>query len=177
MRAASLSGDDAQHLTTLAGGARLAVGHHALGRRDDHRAHAAEDLRQLVLATVDAQPRAAHALEAIDDRAALEILQSDGEAWLATIGIETEVADVALLLQHLDDGGLDARRGELHLALARGLAVADACQQVGNGVGHAHAAPLTSSPWRGPGSPRGLRPRGSSRARGRTCGTPRASAR
>src|SRR2546430_10662885 len=41
-----------------------------------------------------------------------------------------------------------SRGRELHFALARGLAVADARQQIGNGVGHAHAAPLTSSPWR-----------------------------
>src|SRR5262245_28605598 len=122
MRTASASGDDAQHLTALAGGARLAVSHHALGRRDDHRAHATENLRQLVLATVDAQPWAADALQAIDDRTALEVFQPDREAWLATVGIEMEVADIALLLQHLGDGSLEARGGELHLALARNLA-------------------------------------------------------
>src|SRR3974377_1296062 len=42
------SGDDAQHFAALAGGARLAIAHHPLGRRDDHRSHAAEHLRQLV---------------------------------------------------------------------------------------------------------------------------------
>src|SRR5215468_7241720 len=78
------------------------------------------------------------ALEAVDDRAALEIFQSDRQARLATIGIEAEIADVALLLQHLDDGGLQARGAELHFALARGLAVADTGQQVGDGVSHAH---------------------------------------
>src|SRR4029077_21057681 len=51
------SGDDAQHLTALARGTRLAVGHHALRGRDDHGAHAAEDLRQLILAAVNPQTR------------------------------------------------------------------------------------------------------------------------
>src|ERR1700730_11623708 len=172
-----LSGDDAQHFAALTRGSRLAVGHHALWGGDDHRAHAPQDLGQLVLAAVDAQSRAADALEAVDDRAAFEVLQPDSEALLAAVGIEAEVADVALLLQHLDAGGLQARGGELHFALARGLAVADARQQIGNGVGHAHAAPLTSSPWRDRESRRGWRPRGSSPSRGRTCGTRRASGR
>src|SRR6185312_3735231 len=126
------SGDDAQHLATVPGGARLAVGHDALRRRDDHGAHATEDLRQLILAAVDPQARTADALEAVDHRAALVIFQPDRQARLAAIGIETEIADVALLLQHLDDGGLQARGGELHFVLARGLAVADAGQQVGD---------------------------------------------
>src|SRR5579864_5923683 len=147
MMLCSISGDDAQDFPALPRGARLAVGHHALGGRDDHRAHAAEDLRQLVLAAVNAQARTADTLEAVDDRAAFEILQPNRESRLAAIGIEAEVADVALLLQHLDDGGLQARGGELHFVLARGLAVANARQQVGNGIGHAHAASLTSWPW------------------------------
>src|SRR6516225_199027 len=122
MRAASPSGDDAQHLTALA----------------------------------------ADALQTIDHGAALEILQPDRETGLATVGIEMEVADITFLLQHLDDRRLEARGSELHFALARDLAVADAGQQVGDGVGYAHAAALTSSPWRGPESRRGWRPRGSS---------------
>src|SRR5215472_10392159 len=69
------SGDDAQDLAPLADRARLAVGHDTLGRGDDHRPHAAEDPRQLVLAAVDPQPRTADALEPVDHRAALEILE------------------------------------------------------------------------------------------------------
>src|SRR5579871_6071233 len=57
---------DAQHFAALADRAGLAVRHHAARRRDDHGAHAAEYLRQLVLATINAQPRAADALEAVD---------------------------------------------------------------------------------------------------------------
>src|SRR5215469_5480971 len=171
------SGHDAQDFAALSDRACLLVGHHALGRGNDHGAHAAEDIRQLVLAAVNPQSRTADALQAVDHGASLEILQSDGESRLAIRGVEAVVGDIALILQHLDDRGLDVRGGELHLRLARGLAVADACQKIGNGIGHAHALFLTSSPWRVPESPHGLRPRGSSRATGRTCGTPRASVR
>src|SRR5256884_4737146 len=133
--------------------------------------------RQLILAAVDAQSGAADALQAVDDGPAFEILQPDREPRLAPVGVEAEVGDVALVLEHLDDGGLQARGRELHFALARGLAVTDARQQIGNGVGHAHAAPLTSSPWRDRESHHDWRPRGSSPSRGRTCGTRRASGR
>src|SRR6516162_7960063 len=64
------SGHDAQDFAALPDRARLLVGHHALGRGDDHRPHAAQDLRQLVLATVDTQAGAADALQAVDHRAA-----------------------------------------------------------------------------------------------------------
>src|SRR4029079_18393141 len=52
------SGDDAEHFAALAGAARLALGHHALRRRDDRDAEAAQHFRQLVLAAVVAQARA-----------------------------------------------------------------------------------------------------------------------
>src|SRR5580658_910796 len=128
---------DAQDFAALPARARLLVGHHARGRGDDHRAHAAEDLRQLILAAVDAQPRTADALQAVDDGPALEILQANRQARLAHLTIQAEVGNVALILQHLDDGRLQARGGELHFRLAGGLAVADARQQISNGIGHA----------------------------------------
>src|SRR5262245_18094892 len=62
------SGNDAQHFAALAGGARLCIRHHTLRRRHDHRAHAAEDLRQLGATAVNAQPRTADALQAVDHR-------------------------------------------------------------------------------------------------------------
>src|SRR5215472_13242820 len=174
--AAARSGDDAQDFAALSDRARLLVGHDALRGRDDHRPHAPEHLRQLVLAAVDPQARTADALEAVDHRPALEVLQADGEARLAAVGVEAEVGDVALVLQHLDDGGLQARGIELHLGLAGGLAVTDAGEEIGDWIGHAHGfRSLTSLPSPGPGSPRGRPPRGFSPARGRTCGTRRAS--
>src|SRR5580658_377575 len=172
---ALISGDDAQHLAPLSDGARLAVGHDTLRGGDDHRPHPTEDLRQLVLAAIDAQPRAADALQAVDHGPALVILQTDRETRFAALIVEAEVGDIALVLQHLDDRGLQARGAQVHFALARRLAVADTRQQVGNRISHAHAAPLTSSPWQARVFRRGSPPRGSSPATVRTCGTPRAS--
>src|SRR5690348_5468351 len=166
---------DAEHFAALADRARLLVGHDALRCGDDHRPHAAKNLRQLVLAAIDAQPRTADTLQAVDDRAALEVLEADGQSRLAALLIEAVVGDVAFVLQHLDDGRLQLRGGEANLGLARGLAVADSCQEVGDRIGHAHRASLTSSPSTGPGSRRGWRPRGSSPAKGRTCGRHRGS--
>src|SRR5262249_50034096 len=106
---------------------------------------------------------------------ALEILQANRQCRLRSVGVETVVRDVTLVLQHLDDSRLQLRGRELHFGFARGLSVADASQQIGNGVGHAHAAFLTSSPSQVPESRRGWRLRESSLARGQTCGTRRAS--
>src|ERR1700739_961681 len=106
MMALCAYGNDAPAFAALSDRARLAVGHDALGGRDDHRPHAPEHLRQVVLAAIDAQPRPADALQAVDHRPALEVLQADGEPRLAAVGVEAEVGDVALVLQHLDDGGL-----------------------------------------------------------------------
>src|SRR5262245_40153545 len=102
------SGDDAQDFAALADGARLLVRHHALRRGDDHGTHAAEHLRQLVLAAIDAQAGTAHALEAVDDGLALEILEAHGQHGLAAVVGDAEVGDVALVLQH-------AHHGRLHL--------------------------------------------------------------
>src|SRR5579864_6030270 len=126
---------DAQDFTALSDRARLFVGHHALGRGHDDGAHAAEHLGQLVLAAIDAQARTAHPLDAIDDGAALEILQPDDQRWLAAIAVGAEIGDVTLVLQHFHDGRLELRGSELHLVLARGLAIADASQQIGNRIG------------------------------------------
>ena len=42
-------------------------------------------LRNIVLAAIDAQPGPAHALDAVDDRAAVVILEVDGQHRLAII--------------------------------------------------------------------------------------------
>src|ERR1700712_2550094 len=63
--------DDEQHFAAGVGGAGLLVGHDALRRRDDRHPEATQYLRQLVLAPVDAQPRPADALDAVDHGASL----------------------------------------------------------------------------------------------------------
>src|SRR2546421_7209017 len=57
------SSDVAEHFAADTGLARLAVGHHALGRGDDRHPEAVHDVRDVVAALVDAQARAAHALD------------------------------------------------------------------------------------------------------------------
>src|SRR5205085_1993637 len=53
-----------------------------------------------------------------------------------------EVLDVALVLEYLGDGALQARRGHRNLGVTDGLRVADAGQHVRDRIAHAHAAPL-----------------------------------
>src|ERR1700761_8810096 len=106
MLAVPTSGDDAQDFTALSDRARLLVGHHALGRGDDHGAHATEDLRQLILAAVDPQAGTADTFDPVDDGTSFVILQADGQRRLAAVGLGAEVGDVALILQHFDNGGL-----------------------------------------------------------------------
>src|SRR5579871_767995 len=132
------SGDDAEHFAALADGMRRLVGHDALGRRHDHGPHAAQHPRELALAPVDAQPGTAHALDAVDDRAPLVVLELDGQQRLAFVARAREVSDVTLVLQHREDRGLELRGPHGHARLAGGLPVADARQQVGDRIGHAH---------------------------------------
>src|SRR4051812_16946818 len=103
------SGHDAQDFAALSDRTGLLVRHHALGRRHNHGAHAAENLRQLVLAAVDPQARTADALDAVDNRAPLVILQADGQRRLAAVALGAEIRNVTFVLQYLDDGRLQFR--------------------------------------------------------------------
>src|SRR5690606_19187126 len=94
-------GHEAQDLAADALLARLRIGHDALRGGNDGDAEAVEDLRQLGLATVLAQARARHALHALDDRAALVVLQLDLELGLGAVLGHARAVDVALGLQHL----------------------------------------------------------------------------
>src|SRR5882757_1401847 len=140
------SGHDAQDFAALSDRTGLLVRHHTLGRGHDHRAHAAENLRQFILAAVDAQAGTADTLNAVDNGPPVVIFQPDGQRRLAAVGLGTEVRNVAFVLQYLDDGRLQLRRRQLHFGLASSLGIANAGQQVGDRIGHAHIAPLTSSP-------------------------------
>src|SRR5690606_30679852 len=73
------SGDDAEDLAAHALRAGVPVREQALGRRHDGDAKTAQYPGQVVLRTVAAQAGRAHALQAIDDRPALEVLEVDGE--------------------------------------------------------------------------------------------------
>src|SRR3954462_5482082 len=169
------SGYDAQDFAALSDRTGLLVRHHALGRRHNHGAHAAENLRQLVLAPVDPQARPTDTLDAVNDRASLVILQADEQRRLAAVALGAKIRNVTFVLQYLDDGRLQFRRRHVHFGLASSLGIANARQQVGDRIGHAHSAPLTSSPSRDLVFRPGRRLRGSSRATIQTCDTHRAS--
>src|SRR5690606_4506581 len=83
----------AQHFATDAGSTCFAVSHHALRSRNDCHAQAVHDRRDFVLALVDAQARTGHALDALDDRTAGVILQTDFQFSLATFGGHGEIFD------------------------------------------------------------------------------------
>src|SRR5471030_2665073 len=74
---AGSSGDDADDFAADAGGARLAVGHHAARRGNDRHAQAVHDLGQAVAVLVDAQAVLGYALQALDHRPAGVVLQAD----------------------------------------------------------------------------------------------------
>src|SRR6202012_3661771 len=75
--------DQADNFAAHALGASLLVGQQTGGSRDDRNAQAPEHLRQFTLAAVHAQARTADALDALDGRTALEILELDLEHRLA----------------------------------------------------------------------------------------------
>src|SRR4051812_27143571 len=127
--------------------ARLAVGHHALRRGHDRDAHPVLHLGDVVAALVDAQAGAAHALDALDHRAAGVVLERDLELALVAVLLDLEAVDVALVLKDLGDRDLDVRSRHAHGGLGHHLRVADAGQQVGNGITHAHGISPRLTSW------------------------------
>src|SRR5215471_17416836 len=102
------SGDVAKHFAADTGLARLAIGHHALRRRDNGHAQTVHDLRNGIAAAIDAQAGTAHALDARTTRV---VLQRNLEFRLDAFGLDSEAVDVAFVLQDLGDRDLELRRG------------------------------------------------------------------
>src|SRR6476646_4034408 len=143
---AASSGDDAEDFAAHAVGAGLAVGHHAARGRQDRDAEPVHDARDVVAPLVHAQPGLRHALQALDHRAPGVVLEADVQLFLRRVVAQREVLDVALILQHLGNGGLQPRGGHNHLRVTHHLRVADAGQHVRDGIAHAHRSLLTSLP-------------------------------
>ena len=162
----TLLGHDAQDFAALPARARLLVGHHALGRRRRSPCPCRPGSSAARPCHRDAQPgRLTRSRRSMTAGPRNTSGQSSGAA--CPHRHRDESRDVALILEHLDDGRLQARGGELHL---RGLPAVwplprMRVEQVSNGIGHAHAAFLTSSSLRQSRNiPRGSRLRGSSPA-------------
>src|SRR3569623_2668549 len=127
-------------------GTGLRIGHQTGGSRYDRDTHAAEHLRQLVLAAVNAQAGAGNTGNGLDGRAAFEILELDLEHRLAFLVGSLGVEDVALVLEEVGDRQLQLRRRHAYGLLARELGIADARKQIGDGISHAHENILQSAP-------------------------------
>src|SRR5581483_7558483 len=85
------------------------------------------------------------AVDALDHRLALEVLQGHGDELLAVLGLDRVVGDVAFVLQDVGDGLALLRRGGGDGLLARLLTVADAGQEVADRIVDAHACLKSSS--------------------------------
>src|SRR3954471_22502081 len=152
MRLIDRSPDLRDDLAAHAGAARLMAGHDAARRRDDRGAHAALDLADAARGRVVALPRARDAAQAADRRAAvLGVLQlhADALAGMLLLGRdELEAVDVALLAQDARHLALEVGRRDEHLLMGGDDPVADARQEVGDGVGLRHAKKgATSWTW------------------------------
>src|SRR5690606_5768770 len=130
-------GHDAQDFAADALLARLRVGHDALGGGNDGDAEAVEDLGQRVLAAVLAQARARHALQGLDHRLALVVLQGDLQFGLGAFLGDAGVDDVTLALEDVGDRDLGLGGRHLHRRLADRGRILDADQHVGDGISHA----------------------------------------
>src|SRR5690606_16697265 len=120
------SGDVAQDFAAHAGGAGLAIGHHATRGGHDRHAQTVLDLGDGIAATVDAQAGTAHALDELNDGTTGVVLQGDFEFALAFFVDDLEAVDATLVLQDLGNRRLHFGRRHRHGGLLDHLRVADA---------------------------------------------------
>src|SRR3954463_8976274 len=159
--------------------AGVVAGHHATRGRDDRGAHAAEHLGDGAGVHVGPLAGTRDALQARDHRlAALRVLQPDEDAVAGAPGLagnDLVALDVALLREDPGHLLLELGRGDLDRLVRGHDPVADARQEVGDGVGHRHGATSSTSSCRGY-SRCGPSPAGRC-GRGRTCGRRRGAGR
>src|SRR5712691_3094516 len=125
--------------------ARIPVGQDAPGRRHDRHAHAAQDGGDLLVTDVDAAPRRGHAHQPRDHRlVGRPVLEVDAEHALLVVLEHAIVLDEPLGLEDLGHAQLQLRRRDVDLLVLGSTGVADAGQEVGDGI--APHTRLTSSP-------------------------------
>src|SRR5690606_30438037 len=119
--------DPAENFAAHVGLAGRGVGHDALGRRKDRDAEAVLDRLQVADGRVDATARLRHAADLGDHRLAVEVLQLDLELRkLARVLNQVVAADVALVLEHVEDALAQTRGRGQHLRTLAGRGVLDA---------------------------------------------------
>jgi len=122
------------------------VRHDALRRRKNGDAEPVVDARQRPDRGIDPAARLRHALDLADHRRAVEVLQLDLELAAAVLVLDAGVAaDVTLALEHVEETTAQLRAGGRDLRLLAHLRVADAGDQIADGIVQCHATLLTSS--------------------------------
>src|SRR5262245_38169985 len=165
------SPDVAEHFAAEAGLPRLLVRHDALRGRHDRHAEAPEHGRDVVGLRVHAPARARDPFDPRNDRFALGVVfEAHAQDRPALVLDLAEGGDVALLLEHFQDGLLHARGGHVHLVVAGAHAIAQARQQIAQRIAGLHR--FTTTPSGRPGCTPCWRSDESRCGRGRTCGTP-----
>src|SRR5690606_27716060 len=96
-------------------------------------AEAVLDVRDLVMADVDAAPGAAGAANGVEGRLAIRVAEEDGERGRVSL-VHAVVVDVALLLEDLGEILLELREGHLGAIETRHGGVPESREHVGDGV-------------------------------------------
>src|SRR5256714_2298013 len=119
--------------------ARLAVDHHAARGGEDRDAEPVHDRRDVAVREIAAQARLGLPADLADRRALVRVVLEDHrqDALLAVL-LGGDLADEALVAQHLADALLDLAGRQLDLLEAGALGVADPGQEVRDWIGQAH---------------------------------------
>src|ERR1700733_8830294 len=123
------------------GSASLGIAHHALRRGQDGNTQAGIDPRQFLDLRIHAAAGLGDAIDLLDDRFALIVLQLDAQlrdTW--TKLLRSITPDEALTLQHTQHVLPQLRRRRHTDRVARALSIADAGQHIPDGIGHGHLA-------------------------------------
>src|SRR5271165_2425029 len=126
--------------------ARLASGHHALGRGQNADPQAAEHARNLGMPDIHAATGPRDALQVRDGRRIVgAVFQVHAQDPAALFLGRLEVRDVALFLQNAGHLDLELGVGNVHLLVARLDGVTNTRQKIRNRVGQTHALRLLKS--------------------------------
>src|SRR4029453_3404318 len=121
--------------------ARLAIGEHAAGGREQRHAHAGQDRGDLVVGHVHPASRGGDAHQARDHLlVGAAVLEIDPQRVLLGVLQDPEVLDEPLVLEQLGDTHLELGRRDVDLLVLGVAGVADAGQQVGDRIG-SHGLP------------------------------------
>src|SRR6058998_742093 len=164
---AGLLPDDGEQLAAHAGGARFAVRHEPLRRREDRHAEAVLDARDLARLDVAPQAGRGHALQLADHGGVVVILEVEPQQAVPPVVQHLEVLDVVVVAEQPRNLDLQLRHRHVDPTVPRLAGVAHPGQHVGNGISHTHLVFRPFTNWL---CARREFPR-AARARGNKCGT------